>query len=313
MIMLHNLMINKELKDRMLADNTPRITVSFYKYFVINDIQKFRNDWYSYFKNLNVFGRIYVAKEGINAQISIPNNVYSDVKKFIYTYSNVLKKIHVNRSLDTRKSFWMLCIKIKETILADHLCEKSYNLNYTGKYLNAIQVNKMINKKDVTFLDIRNHYEYKIGRFKNAINVPVNTFRIQLQEIISFLKDKKNKKIVIYCTGGIRCEKASSWMIYNGFKYIYQVKGGIIGYVNNAKRHHLPIQFLGKNFVFDARMSEIVSNDILSTCSQCNCACDTYKNCYNHSCHKLFIQCIKCSKKFKDCCSQNCISIRYFK
>ncbi|XBC37999.1 MAG: rhodanese-related sulfurtransferase [Buchnera aphidicola (Floraphis choui)] len=308
MILLHNLISNKELKNRMLFDNVPRITVSFYKYFFIKDVQKFRDDWYINFNSLKIFGRVYVAQEGINAQISIPINIYNDVKNFIYSYSDALNNVYINESLDNKKSFWVLRIKTKKTILLDGLHRNSYNLNYSGIYLNAFDVNRIFNQKDVIFLDIRNHYEYKIGHFERSINIPVNTFREQLKEIVVFLKNEKNKKIVIYCTGGIRCEKTSSWMAYNKFKYIYQIRGGIIGYVNDARKNNLPIYFKGKNFVFDERISEVVSNDILSKCFQCDEYCDAYKNCHNNFCHNLFIQCIKCSKKFKNCCSQNCIA-----
>lgn len=313
MVILHNVISNKKLKSRMLCDNVPRITISFYKYFSITNTQTFRNDWYITLYNFNVFGRIYIAREGINAQISIPNNVYDNVKRFIRTYSNDLKNVYINRSLDNKRSFWVLRIKVKKTILADNLCKELHHVHYDGVYLKSIDVNNMLNKNNVTFLDIRNHYEYKIGHFERAINIPVNTFRMQLKEIISFLQHKKNEQIVIYCTGGIRCEKTSSWMMYNGFKYVYQIKGGIIGYVNDAKKNCLPVLFKGKNFVFDARISEMVSHDILSKCSQCENYCDVYKNCYNNSCHNLFIQCIKCSKKFKNCCSYNCMIINQYK
>ncbi|XBC40581.1 MAG: rhodanese-related sulfurtransferase [Buchnera aphidicola (Nurudea yanoniella)] len=313
MIVLHNLISNKELKDKMLFDKVSRITISFYKYFFIHDPKKIRDDWYVRLRKFNVLGRIYIAQEGINAQISVPIDFYQDVKKFICSYSDSLRDLFINKSLDNKKSFWVLRMKVKDTILSDHLCKNSYDLKYIGRYLDAIDVNMMLTEKDVIFLDIRNHYEYKIGRFEKAVNVPVNTFKEQLQEVVKLLADEKDKKIVLYCTGGIRCEKASSWMIYNNFKNVYQIRGGIIGYVNNAQKNHLPIFFKGKNFVFDARMSEKVSDDILSKCSQCDEYCDSYKNCYNNSCHKLFIQCMKCSEIFKNCCSEHCIFLNNLK
>lgn len=313
MTVLHNLVSNKKLKNKMLFDDVSRITISFYKYFLIYNPKKLRDDWYINFKRFGILGRVYIAKEGINAQISIPINMYSRAKNFIRNYSNVLKDVWINIALDNRKAFWVLKMKVKNTILADHLSRNCYDLNYTGKYLNAIDVNIMLNQKDVIFLDIRNCYEYKIGHFKRAVNIPVNTFKMQLEEIIKFLKDEKEKKIVMYCTGGIRCEKASAFMLYNGFKNIYQIKGGIIGYVNSAKKYGIPIFFQGKNFVFDARISEKVSNHVLSKCSQCNEYCDFYKNCYNQSCHNLFLQCLKCSKKFENFCSKHCYYVSKMK
>ncbi|XBC44184.1 MAG: rhodanese-related sulfurtransferase [Buchnera aphidicola (Schlechtendalia peitan)] len=307
MTILYNSISNKELKSRMLSDNTPRITVSFYKYYYIHDPYKFRNDWYVNFKKFNVFGRIYIANEGINAQISIPKDMYSHVKNFIYNYSDELNNVYINHALDTKKSFWMLRIKVRNTLLADHLSKKSYNLDSSRIYLESKEVNNMLNKKDVICLDIRNNYEFKIGHFEKSINIPVNTFKEQLQKIIIVLNNQKNRRFIIYCTGGIRCEKTASWMMYNGFKFVYQIKGGIIGYVNDAKKNNISIKFKGKNFVFDERMSETVSDDILAKCFQCNEYCDTYKNCYNNFCHRLFIQCIQCSKKFKNFCSKNCM------
>ncbi|XBC38526.1 MAG: rhodanese-related sulfurtransferase [Buchnera aphidicola (Melaphis rhois)] len=314
MIILHNRISNKTLKYKLLFDNIPRITVSFYKYFTINNTQKFRDDWYISFCSLDIFGRVYIAKEGINAQISVPIKKYDILKNFIYTYSPELNNVYINQALDTRKSFWVLRMKVRNTIIADGLCAQNYDLKYVGTYLKAIDVNNMLNKVDVIFLDVRNHYEYKIGHFEKALNIPVDTFKKQLKNIMNILGDEKNKRIVLYCTGGIRCEKTSSWMICNGFKYIYQIKGGILGYVNDAKKNNLPILFKGKNFVFDARISETVSTDILSKCCQCNQICDVYKNCYNNACHNLFIQCIECSNKFNNCCSKQCMTtVNYLK
>ncbi|MDE5285647.1 MAG: rhodanese-related sulfurtransferase, partial [Buchnera aphidicola] len=164
----------------------------------------------------------------------------------------------------------------------------------------------MIHDENVIFLDMRNSYEYRIGHFENAIEIKSTNFRSQLKLVVQKMNYAKKKKIVMYCTGGIRCEKATAWMIFNGFKNIYHIEGGIIGYVHDAKKNNLPIFFKGRNFVFDNRMSEKVSNDIISFCEQCNQSSDIYVNCKYNKCHKLFIQCKKCSNKFNTCCSVEC-------
>ncbi|PPI88766.1 hypothetical protein CRV09_00415 [Candidatus Pantoea edessiphila] len=306
---LYNLISNKELKNRLSSQKDSRITVSFYKYFNISNPKIFRDQLYYNLNKLKVFGRIYVAHEGINAQISVPNSFYEETKFFIYNLDFCLNNLHMNIALDNEiKSFWVLRIKVRNRIIADGLKEDILNISKVGTYIKAETVNEMLDDSNIIFVDMRNHYEYEIGRFKNAIKIHSNTFRDQLPKVIDILKDYKNKKIVLYCTGGIRCEKASAWMIYNGFKNVYQIKGGIIEYIHQARRQNLPIRFQGKIFVFDQRMCEKVSEEVLSFCYQCGKSCDTHVNCANDKCHLLFIQCINCNNKFNKCCSLFCQS-----
>ncbi|MXP51009.1 oxygen-dependent tRNA uridine(34) hydroxylase TrhO [Pantoea sp. SoEX] len=307
MAVLHNRISNKELRLRLFSENISRITVSFYKYFSINNPKNFRDKLYYHLNTLKVFGRIYVSHEGINAQVSVPDFLYKEMKFFIYNLDTSLNNLHMNISLDNNsKSFWALRIKVRDRIVSDGLKDNIFNISKVGTYVEVEEVNEMINDPEVTIVDIRNSYEYEIGHFETAIKIPYNTFREQLHKVIEILKNYKNEKIVLYCTGGIRCEKASAWMIYNGFKQVYQIRGGIIEYVNYARKKNLPIMFKGKNFVFDQRMSETVSKDILSYCHQCKEPNDFYVNCANDSCHKLFIQCAYCRTKFSKCCSLKC-------
>ncbi|PPI88099.1 hypothetical protein CRV12_00460 [Candidatus Pantoea edessiphila] len=307
MTVLHNLISNKKLKVRVFSENELRITVSFYKYFSIKYPKSFRDKLYYYLNKLKVLGRIYVSYEGINAQISVPNHLYVEMKDFIYHLDDRLNNLHMNISLDNKNvSFWVLRVKVRDRILADGLKENILNISTIGIYIEAKEVNDMLDDPETIFVDMRNHYEYEIGHFEKAIEIPSNTFRDQLIKIIDLLKHKENKKIVLYCTGGIRCEKASAWMIYNGFKKVYQIRGGIIEYVHCARKQGLPVRFKGKNFVFDERMSEIVSEEILSFCHQCGKSCDTHVNCAYDKCHILFIQCKICLNKFNKCCSLFC-------
>jgi UPF0176 protein len=123
---------------------------------------------------------------------------------------------------------------------------------------------------------------------------------------VEMLQEKKDKNIIMYCTGGIRCEKASAYMLHNGFKNVYHLEGGIIQYANKIKEEELPNKFLGKNFVFDGRLGEKIGEEVISHCHQCGAECDSHTNCANEACHLLFIQCTSCAEKFEGCCSQKC-------
>ncbi|PPI86847.1 rhodanese-related sulfurtransferase [Candidatus Pantoea edessiphila] len=307
MTVLHNIISNKELKNRFFSKHHSRITVSFYKYFYITDPKLFRDNLYYNLNKLKVLGRIYVSHEGINAQVSIPDHLYNNMQYFICNLDKNLNDLYMNVAVDNQNdSFWVLRIKVRDRLVADGLKDNILNISNTGIYLEANEVNEMLDDPEVIFVDMRNNYEYKIGHFEKAIEIPTNTFRDQLPQSTEILKNKKNKKIVLYCTGGIRCEKASAWMIYKGFKKVYQVRGGIIKYVNCVREQGLPNRFKGKIFVFDARMSEKVSEEVLSFCHQCGDTSDNYINCANDHCHLLLIQCVNCVKKFMNCCSLVC-------
>ncbi len=307
MSILHNRISNKELRARMLAESSPRITLSFYKYFVIDDPKTFRDNLYIQLEKLKVFGRIYIAKEGINAQMSVPKKNFSAFKEVLFSFAPELMHVHFNIALeDNGKSFWVLRLKVRKRIVADGIDDKNFDPANVGEYLQADRVNQMIEDKDTLLIDMRNDYEYEVGHFKNAIEVPSKTFREQLIMVVKMLENSKDKHIVLYCTGGIRCEKASAYMKHNGFKNIYHIKGGIIEYVRTAQEKKLPIKFIGKNFVFDERMGERITNDVIANCHQCGIPCDTHTNCKNHFCHLLLIHCLSCAIKFEGYCSKNC-------
>lgn len=309
MPVLHNRISNEELRERMLAETEPRTTVSFYKYFQIEDPKAFRDALYISLTRLNVFGRIYVAKEGINAQISVPQSRFDAFKTELFSSHPALDQIRLNVALeDDGKSFWVLRLKVRDRIVADGIDDESFDPSNIGEYLKAEQVNAMIDDPDTLFVDMRNHYEYEVGHFDKAIEVPSDTFRDQLPMAVDMLKEDKEKKIVMYCTGGIRCEKASAYMLHNGFKNVYHVEGGIIEYARRAKEQGLPVKFKGKNFVFDERMGERISDDVIAHCHQCGTACDNHTNCKNDGCHLLFIQCPSCAAKFDGCCSEICMT-----
>lgn len=307
MPVLHNKISNEELKERMLAETTPRTTISFYKYFDIEDPKQFRDQLYVKFYDLQVFGRIYIAKEGINAQISVPSTNFDAFKETLYTFNPAFENLRLNIAVDDDgKSFWVLRMKVREKIVADGIEDPTFTLKNVGTYLKAAEVNELANDPETIFVDMRNHYEYEVGHFENALEVPSDTFKEQLPMAAEMLKDQKDKKIVMYCTGGIRCEKASAYMKHNGFENIFHIEGGIIEYARKAKEQGLDSKFIGKNFVFDERLGERITEDVIAECHQCGAPCDTHTNCKNDGCHLLFIQCPECAAKHQGCCSEAC-------
>ncbi len=308
MPVLHNRISNEELKQRMLAETEPRTTVSFYKYFNIAAPQAFRDELYKKFFDLKVFGRIYIAHEGINAQVSVPASNYEAFRDTLYASAPELNGIRMNIAVDDDgKSFWVLRMKVRLKIVADGIDDPSFDPAKTGVYLKAKDYNELAEQPGTIIVDMRNHYEYEVGHFERAIEIPSDTFRDQLPMAVDMLKDQKDKNIIMYCTGGIRCEKASAYMLHNGFKNVFHVEGGIIEYTRKAKEEGLPVKFKGKNFVFDERLGERITDDIIAQCHVCGTPCDTHTNCKNDGCHLLFIQCSACAEKLEGCCSAECM------
>lgn len=307
MPVLHNKISNTELKKRMLRETEHRITISFYRYFYINDPQWFRDALYVQFDALRVFGRVYIAHEGINGQISVPESNLDAFKERLYAADPALNGIRLNIALDDDgKSFWVLRMKVRKKVVADGIDDPAFDPSKKGKYLKAKEYNEIAERPDTIVVDMRNHYEYEVGHFENAIEVPSDTFREQLPMAVEMLQEHKDKNIVMYCTGGIRCEKASAYLLHKGFKNVYHVEGGIIEYVRKAREENLPMKFIGKNFVFDERLGERITEDVIARCHQCGEPCDTHTNCRNDDCHRLFIQCSKCAAEMDGCCSDEC-------
>ena len=309
MSVLHNRISNKELKEKLYQENFPRTTISFYQYFTIQDPLAFRDELYKALNTLQVFGRIYIATEGINAQISVPSHLFEDFKTYLYSIKG-LEDIRLNIAVnDNGKSFWVLRIKHRSKIVADGIEDESFSMENKGNYVNAVQMNELLNSPETIVIDMRNHYEYEVGHFVNAIEIPSDTFREQLPMAAEMMKGKKDKNIIMYCTGGIRCEKASAYMMHHGFKNVFHLEGGIINYANQVKEVGIESQFKGKNFVFDDRLGEKITEDIISKCHQCGAPCDTHTNCKNDGCHLLFIQCPSCAETYAGCCTQACTDI----
>ena len=303
---LYNRINGDELKQRMLESNEPRTTLSFYQYANIADPDDFRNQLYRMFDDLGVFGRIYVAGEGINGQISLPTENLEKFREKLYTFP-FLKNIRLNIAVDDDgKSFYKLKIKVRPKIVADGLDDDSFDVTARGVELDAKSFNEITDQDDTVVVDMRNHYESEVGYFKDAIRPDVETFRESLPIVEKMLEEEKDKNIVMYCTGGIRCEKASAYFKHKGFDNVFMVEGGIIEYTRKAEELGLENKFIGKNFVFDERLGEKITDDVISQCHQCGNPSDAHTNCANDACHILFIQCSSCATKYENHCSQKC-------
>lgn len=309
MATLHNRISQKELKDLLYKETEQRTTISFYQYALIEDPQVFRDELYKNLNTLKVFGRIYVAHEGINAQISVPASNFEALETYLWSIP-FLNGVRLNVAVDDDgKSFWVLKVKVRNKIVADGIKDPTFSMEHKGKYVDAKQFNELTADADTIVVDMRNHYEYEVGHFENAIEIPSDTFREQLPMAADILRDKKDKNIIMYCTGGIRCEKASAYMLHNGFKNVFHLEGGIINYANKVKELELPNKFKGKNFVFDNRLGEKIGSEIISQCHQCGKPCDEHTNCKNDGCHLLFIQCKECAARYDGCCTHECQEI----
>lgn len=310
MTKLYNTEDKRVLRQRMLADSTPRTTVSFYKYHQIENPQVFRDDLFARWSALDVLGRTYIASEGINAQVSVPTENFESFVKNLFSI-DFLNGIRLNTAVDEGKSFYALKVKLRNKIVADGIEDPNFDPSNTGKYLNAEEWNKQLSDPNTVVVDMRNHYESEVGHFEGAICPDVDTFREELQVVEDILQNDKDKKVLMYCTGGIRCEKASAYMKHKGFENVYHLEGGIINYARDAKANDLDVKFKGVNFVFDERLAERISDEVIATCHQCGEPFDHHTNCLNLGCHILFIQCHTCKEKYENCCSEECQNITH--
>lgn len=299
-----------EQKASVMNDGIERITLSFYRYVRIDDPVRFRDRLFARFSSLGCLGRIYVAKEGINAQMNVPKRAWDQFDAYVRStpeLQGIPYKIAVEEG--NAPSFYKLSIKVKGKIVADGLDDATFDVTDTGAYLSAREMNEYIDDPDAIIVDMRNAYESEIGHFTRAITPEVDTFREELKVVPELLKIHKNKKIALYCTGGIRCEKASAWLKHNGFQNVRHLKGGVIDYKHQVEREGLENKFIGKNFVFDERLGERIGDEIISYCHLCSKEkSDTHYHCKNQACHVLFLGCEACMEKKHGYCSYRCLA-----
>ncbi len=304
---LYNTLSAKERAALIEAADQQRLTLSFYQYAHIGNPELFRNFLFISWNNLDVLGRIYVANEGINAQLSVPAVNFDAFKAHLDSIS-FLENVRLNIAVEQdNMSFLKLKVKVRHKIVADGLNDATFDVTNKGVHLKALEFNNLLQDPNTICVDMRNHYESEIGHFEGAITPDVDTFRDSLDIIEADLKEhKEDKNLLMYCTGGIRCEKASAYYKHKGFKNVFQLEGGIIEYVRQVKNENLENKFLGKNFVFDHRRGERITEDIIACCHQCGEPSDMHVNCENEACHLLFIQCDACKEKMQGCCSTEC-------
>lgn len=303
-----NTLNESQARAKISQETAPRKTLSFYRYTLIQEPKTLRDELFKAWSALGVLGRVYVAKEGINAQISLPESQLPAFREHLESFemfSGTPLKFAIE---EPTLSFWKLTIKVRRQIVADNLPAGSYDMNHVGTHLSAVAFNQAIDQGAI-IVDMRNRYESAIGRFEHAITPSSQTFSDELREVATLLSNRKAEKIALYCTGGIRCEKASAYLKQQGFLDVNQLHGGIIHYQHQVKQEEIENKFHGKNFVFDGRMAETVTDEILGTCFTCKQAADRYTNCKNDLCHALFIQCEPCEKNMFGTCSPTCQSI----
>ena len=304
---LYNKLSAEERRTLIEQAGVQRLTLSFYQYHHLDNPQLFRDHLFLHWHPMDVLGRIYVAKEGINAQLSVPAPRFEEFKTFLDSIS-FLKGVRLNIAVEQdNESFLKLTIKVRDKIVADGLNDASFDVTDKGTHVNAQKFNALLTDPNTVCVDMRNHYESEIGHFEGAVTPDVDTFRASLPIIEKDLAaHKEDKNLLMYCTGGIRCEKASAYFKHKGFKNVFQLEGGIIEYARQVKDQGLENKFKGKNFVFDERRAERISEDIIAQCHQCGSPSDTHVNCANEACHLLFIQCEACQEKTQSCCSEDC-------
>lgn len=302
---LYNRVNRRELRKKVAAEQYRRITASFYRYVHISNPAQLRDSLYAHWFALKIFGRIYIAPEGINAQLNIPEPEWEAFISHLYD-NPLFADVPVKKAIEERgSSFFKLTVKVKRKIVADGLNDDAFNPTDTGTRLDALAFHNLAD--EATVVDMRNRYESEVGHFKNAICPDVKTFRQALPKVLQLLEGKQEQKILLYCTGGIRCEKASAWLKHNGFRNVFQLDGGIIEYARQMNQTGLESKFVGKNFVFDERMAERITDHVTGRCHHCGSPSHRLVNCANQPCHTLILQCEKCSGVLKDCCSNKCI------
>ena len=302
---LYNKRSKDELVKNLNSESFKRITCSFYNYTPIKEPEVQRDNIYSYFESLNIFGRVYIASEGINAQISVPDHKWKEFKQGLKNYK-ILKNMPIKKALSDGISFYKLVVKVKKEIVAYGLSDHIYDMNKVGQYLKPEEFNKAIEEDNTAVIDMRNFYETEVGRFKNAEIPLVEKSKELLPEVRRMLNGRENHQVLLYCTGGIRCEKASAFLIDSGISNVKQLHGGIIQYAHDVRRKEIESKFIGKNFVFDARLGERITDDVIASCHICGNPTDNHHDCNYDACHILFIQCVDCSTKLDGCCSEEC-------
>lgn len=275
--------------------------IIFYKYLDIENPEKLKEEQLNLTKSLNLLGTILVAKEGINGCLSGNDKDLEQYKKYLKK-NKKFSRIKFKESFSNKYTFKKLHVRVRDEIVSS-----KFNVDIKNKapYIEPKGLKKLLdNNEDVVLLDVRNNYEVKMGKFRNAIHLHLETFK-QFPTKINKIKNLKDKKIIAYCTGGIRCEKASALLRENGFENVYQLHEGILNYGKECGNAH----WQGKCFVFDTRGAIDIANnhsEPITQCVLCHLPCAKLHNCDLKTCDKFFTACENCFKVLKGCCSKKC-------
>lgn len=283
----------------------PYQTLLYYCYTKINDAENYASWHLKFCKDLGLTGRIIIAEEGLNGTVS---GTVAQCQAYINYINADARFANIDFKIDevAEPSFIKMHCRYKSEIVYSGL--KDPNVidpnRETGKHLNAAQFLELKNQEDVVVLDVRSNYEHNMGKFRNAVTLDIDNFR-DFPATINQLAQYKDKKIITYCTGGIKCEKASALLLQQGFKDVYQLHGGIVKYGKEAAGE----DFEGKCYVFDNRIAvdvNTVNPVIISTCFNCGTPTTKMINCANPECNEHFTQCDTCGNSLDGCCSVSC-------
>lgn len=275
--------------------------ILFYQFAEIADPEGFAAGQREFCSKEGLLGKLLVAREGINGSFS---GTKEQIERYQYYLTGIDGFSDVNFKEETAlfRPFKKLIVRVKKEIIR---MERELDMSRRGKYITPEELLALYESgEEFIILDTRNKYESDVGRFRNALTTDIDSFR-EFPEALRALSDKKNKKIVTYCTGGIRCEKATAYMISRGFEDVYQLKDGII----NFCQQYPDTLWEGKCFVFDERLVSDVEagGEVISRCALCGESSDRYQNCRNTACDELVILCQKCSDVNEGCCSGECL------
>ena len=277
----------------------------FYKYVNVGDTEQFKNEHLKFWFENNIKGRIYIAEEGINGTISGKTSDIESYKFYLRSYP-IFKDIVFKEDEEDKIAFTKIHVRVKKEIIHSGL--NGTSLKNGGKRLKPEELLKFYEEeKDFVIIDARNWYESKLGKFKNAVTPQMKNFR-EWKKTVKDLEVYKNKTVVIYCTGGIRCEKASAYMVEQGFKDVYQLDGGIVTYTKKYPNTY----WEGSIWVFDERYAVDVNTEeelkYTTKCEHCGTPTSYYINCHNMECDTIIFYCHQCKKDMDYCCSEDCIN-----
>jgi len=283
-------------------------TILYYLYTHIAEPEACKKEQVALCKSLNLLGRIILAEEGINGTLS---GKTEDISVYMNTMetNSIFKGIDFKKAETENMPFPRLSIKVRKEIVSlqlDKDIDMTKPLAKKGTYIEPSKFHEILqNDEDCTIVDMRNDYETAIGKFKNSVTLDMSNFR-DLPKVINKLESKKNARVITVCTGGVRCEKATAYLIEAGFTNVSQLHGGIIEYCNAFPDG----TFEGKCYVFDNRIAIEVNDgeykSVIATCRYCHMATDRYVNCANKECNLQFICCESCRNEHKGFCKEDC-------